>query len=182
MGRLQHMKLFIIGFMGAGKTTFARELATQLVLPHVDLDRLIEEREQASVADIFRTRGEGAFREMESRLLNEIATAPGDAVISLGGGAPCSEANIQVIKKNGTSVYLKLPLGELIKRLEADTTSGVQRPLLQTEESLGSVVRNLLRVRERFYLQADVVIDPRVINPSILQSSILLFSPPGTPP
>jgi shikimate kinase len=162
------MKAFIIGFMGAGKTTFARELAAQMNLQHVDLDQLIEERERVPTAEFFKTTGERVFREVEARLLAEIATSPGDAVISLGGGAPCTARNIDVIKQNGKSVYLKLPLGELVRRLEVDVASGVQRPLLEGDEDLQSVVRNLLRTRERFYLQADVVIDPRQVTPAIM--------------
>lgn len=166
------MKVFVIGFMGAGKTTYARALAEVLGIRAVDLDSTIEEQQGKAIGDLFESVGERAFRRMETDALRELSAGDEDAVISLGGGAPCSPGNMELIKSAGTVVYLKLPAGELLRRLEKDIDAGVQRPLLRTDERLDDLITRLLRERQPFYMKADVVVDPRVVTPIALKGTI----------
>lgn len=153
-------KIFIIGFMGAGKTKFAKRLGARLNLDTVDLDKSIEQEQEKTIPAIFEEIGEAGFRQLESKSLQDVVQEALDSVVSLGGGTPCSDENMRLIKESGTIIYLKLPKAELLKRLSEDNGE-VKRPLLQGVENLERYVSDKLRERERFYLQADVVVDPR---------------------
>jgi len=163
-------KLFIIGFIGSGKSTYAQELAARLTMPHIDLDRMIESRHGKTITEIFEKEGEKAFREIESVILKEVA-AGDDAVISVGGGAPCNEVNLNVMKESGRVIYLKLPRKVLHERLATMIENReTSRPLLTglSMSDLNSFITRMLRERERWYLQADVVVDPRWVLPETL--------------
>jgi shikimate kinase len=175
------MRIFVIGFMGAGKTTFARQLAISMKLRHVDLDARIESK-GLSIVEIFAQGGESYFREIETATLHEIIAAYDDAVFSLGGGAACSDANIALIKAAGTVVYLKLPVQELVSRLESDRMTGIGRPMLRGTGSMESQLKSLLRVRERFYARADIVVDPRYVDPTSLADILNSYRGAATNP
>lgn len=150
------MNIFLIGFMGSGKTTTGRKLASRKGLPFVDLDQKIEEKFNLSVQEIFELHGENAFREEESRQLRTYKK--GSAIISLGGGTPCSEENIKFIIENGISVYLKMDAAYLTNRLE---NAKIKRPLLKkyygNPDSMTLFIEDLLEQREYYYNQADII-------------------------
>ena len=104
--------VFLIGFMGAGKTTLGRALSGSNAFPgaarldYVDLDELIERHEGLSVREIFRTRGEAAFRSLESRMLRE-AACRNDVIIGCGGGTPCHSGNMEWMNAHGVTVLLR---------------------------------------------------------------------------
>lgn len=110
-------RVFLVGYMGAGKTTVGKELAKLAGLSFIDLDFYIEGRYHKAVSQIFAERGEEAFREIERNMLHEVAEFE-DVLISTGGGAPCFFDNMEFMNASGTTVYLKVSVEELAKRLE----------------------------------------------------------------
>lgn len=155
------MLIFLIGFMGSGKTTLGRPLASRLGYEFLDLDKVIEEGEGATVGEIFAARGEEYFRTLERRYLQDIIVHGGNAVVSTGGGTPCFNGNMELMNTNGITVYLKLSPGMLADRLMA---ARVCRPLLagKSPEELLQYIVDTLAVREEHYERANVV----VANPS----------------
>jgi shikimate kinase len=146
--------LFLVGFMGAGKSTVARLLAERLGRPFVDLDEVIEASAGGSVRGIFEERGEDAFRELESEALNSLESAE-PSVVACGGGIVVRDANRSELKRLGHVVYLKVSAGETLARVGADGT----RPLLSGPSGVLAATR-LLEARESLYAAvADVSID-----------------------
>ena len=117
-------KIYLVGFMAAGKTTVARALARRLDWQSVDIDELIEQRERQSVADIFAKHGEAYFRSLERQILAE-QMAPRHLVVATGGGTFADAQNRAAINNDGVSVWLDVPLDRLIGRVPADR----RRPL-----------------------------------------------------
>lgn len=130
-------RVFLIGFMGAGKTTVGRELARRRRARFVDLDDLIEQREGRTIAEIFASAGEQAFRRMESAALSSLLQERGqggDLVVALGGGAFVEPGNREAIRHaGGTTVLLQASLSELQRRCQNDESRRV-RPLARDEE------------------------------------------------
>jgi shikimate kinase len=149
--------VFLLGFMGSGKSSLGKKLARKLAVPFIDLDRKIEEEEGRSIPAIFASKGEAYFRERERAQLQEIIAGE-KAVIALGGGTPCREENLQLIREKGSSVYLKVPAERLIGRLRQKKEG---RPLIAqlSDQELGDFVRAKLEERTPFYEQADQVVE-----------------------
>ena len=100
------MKIFLIGFMGAGKTTVGKKLAKKMNYTFTDTDQIIEKTYKTSISTLFENKGENKFREIERRTLLSINGE--NQIVSTGGGTPCYLNNMKWIKKNGISIYLKL--------------------------------------------------------------------------
>ena len=146
--------IFLIGMMGAGKTTIGRALARRLALEFADTDRELVERTGVSVATVFEIEGEEGFRRRESALLAELAARSG-LVVATGGGAVLREANRELMRAHGTVVYLRARLDRLWERTRHDSS----RPLLQTPDPRATLAQ-LLEAREPLYLAcAHVVVD-----------------------
>lgn len=150
-------RIFLIGYMGAGKTTVGRELSKILDLSFIDLDHYIEGRYMKTVDQFFKEFGEEKFRNTERRMLEEISSFE-DVIISTGGGAPCFFDNMKLMKEAGTTVYLKASADELAKRLEIARTV---RPVLagRKGDDLKNFIKESLEKREPYYSQADIVFD-----------------------
>lgn len=148
-------RIFLIGYMGAGKTTVGRLLAQRMNLSFIDLDCYIENRYQKTVSRLFAEKGEEGFRKIEHSLLHEVAEFE-DVLVSTGGGAPCFFDNMAFMKERGTVVYLKVSVGELARRLELCKHT---RPLLKdkTPEELQNFIAEALRQREAYYNQATIL-------------------------
>ncbi|MDD5183715.1 MAG: shikimate kinase [Paludibacter sp.] len=146
-------RIFLIGYMGSGKTTIGKLLAARLGFSFVDMDKHIEEKEFKSVSQIFAEKGESEFRLIEQKCLYEVAEFE-NIVISTGGGAPCFFDNIRFMNTHGTTVYLKLSAAELADRLESSRAN--KRPLLAERkgEELQQFIAEGLAKREPFYEQA----------------------------
>jgi shikimate kinase len=148
--------IILIGFMGSGKSTVGKELAKQLNLSFVDSDEVIEKQQGKSISQIFDESGEEAFRKMEQDF---IATLPNlePGVISVGGGMPCFEDNMDRLKANGKVFYLNTSLMTLTQRLMNDREN---RPLLTdlSQNELSTYVFELLTNRTAFYRKAHVII------------------------
>ena len=155
------MLIFLIGFMGSGKTTLGHPLAKRLGYDFIDLDKAIEAGERCTVGEIFASRGEAEFRLLERKYLQDVITRGGNVVVSTGGGTPCFHANIELMNANGVTVYLKLAPGMLAARL---ASAKVCRPLLagKSVAEMEEYIVETLAVREEYYQQANVV----VANPS----------------
>jgi len=143
--------------MGSGKSTTGRKIAASLHWSFIDTDRLIEEQNGLSVAELFANHGEQHFREAEKKALIT-ASARSHTVVACGGGTPCTEENIGLMKKTGVILYLKLPVNILISRLEKSKT---RRPLLMNSgpTDLKMKVQELLERRTMWYEQADIIAD-----------------------
>ena len=107
--------VFIIGFMTAGKTSEGKRLAKLMNRKFIDLDRLIEEKEKKTVAELFSEKGEEYFREIESKTLQSI-NIKDNCIVSCGGGSPCYHNNINWIKENGIAVWLKISVDTVLKK------------------------------------------------------------------
>lgn len=109
-------KIFLIGFMGSGKSTFGKKLAKEMQLTFIDLDKVIEEKAKCSVSDIFKYLGEDTFRTMESEALKSFEHIDG-FVMATGGGTPCYFNNIEYINNSGISIYIELDTKSIYNRL-----------------------------------------------------------------
>jgi len=149
-----------MGYMGSCKTTFGKQLARKLSYHFFDLDAEIEKNEGLSISEIFSEKGEAYFRETESKILTNLLRNKNDVVLSLGGGTPCFFNNLDLIKKQSLSVYIKLPVKTLAQRLQQSNKN--KRPLISglNSKELNDFIEKQLIEREKFYLQADVVIEP----------------------
>ena len=149
------IRIFLTGYMGAGKTTLGKALARKLNLSFVDLDWYIEERYHKTVSELFKERGETGFRELERAMLHEVAEFE-DAIISTGGGAPCFFDNMDFMNRQGETVFLDVRPEALFRRLKV---AKQQRPILQnkTDDELMEFIVQALASRRPFYAQAKHV-------------------------
>ena len=156
--------IFITGFMGSGKTTFGKKLAALLKYDHLDLDQWIEENENITIEAIFKNESEQFFRELETKYLKKIVKIKKSVVVSLGGGAICFNDNLNLVKKNGLLIYIKLSPLVLTNRI---IKSKIKRPLLQNlnRKELLTEIKKLLLKRKIFYEQAHLIINDLNLNP-----------------
>jgi len=150
-------RVYIIGFMGSGKSTAGRKLAASLGWQFKDLDQEIELIAGKSIRDLFSTSGEHYFRDLEAQTLTGLKPAT-DTVISAGGGTPCYGRNMDFMMETGVVVYLKMSPAQLISRLERGKA---KRPLIKdlSSEELLKYITEKLSEREKYYLKAHIVID-----------------------
>lgn len=150
-------RYFLVGYMGAGKTTLGKILAMHKNLEFIDLDHYIENRYQKTISQIFEEVGESGFRKIESTLLKEVGEIE-NVVISTGGGAPCFFDNIEYMNQTGNTIYLKSSAESLMKRLSLCKD---KRPLIKnkSDEELLEFITGALDRREQYYNQAQIVFD-----------------------
>ncbi|MDD5107930.1 MAG: shikimate kinase [Candidatus Omnitrophica bacterium] len=147
------MNIYLVGFMGTGKTTVGRLLAAQKKWNFVDLDELIELKEQRRIVDIFAKEGERYFRKIEKKLLKQISTQK-KFVVACGGGVVLDKDNIKLMKKTGILICLCANCEEILKRVSSST----HRPILNVEKPRERI-EFLLKMRAPYYMQADKMID-----------------------
>jgi len=147
------MKIYIIGFMGAGKTTVGLELSRRLDIPFFDLDELIVASEGMPIREIFAEKGEPHFRRREMELLRSTQHLE-HGVVATGGGTFTFEENIQFVLAHGLSVYIQAPIAVLMRRIGE---KAAERPMFRDEASL----RELYQYRLRYYKMADITLDIR---------------------
>ena len=149
------IRVFLMGFMGAGKTTLGKALAKDLEVSFVDLDQYIERRYLKSVSQIFAIRGEQGFREIESRMLREVGEFD-DVIVSCGGSTPLIGDNMDFMLEHGQTVYLKCENDTLLRRLKSARS---QRPLIasKTDDELAAFIESETKRREPGYLRAEYI-------------------------
>ena len=153
------MKLFLIGYMGCGKSTLGKRLAKRANFEFVDMDSLIEQREGAPVADIFHYAGEEYFRKTERAIIEEYGDAEGDYVISTGGGVPAWRDNMERMNVIGSTVYLRRTAQQIASRLSPHGRQ--KRPKLRglNDEELVEFMTKNMAEREPFYSNATHIIE-----------------------
>ncbi len=156
-------KIILLGYMGSGKSTIAIRLSKITDIPCIDLDKKIEERTDLSIDKIFKIHGEIYFRKLERDVFIELLNAPGNAIISLGGGTPCYANNHELLKgDNIVSIYLKASVETLFERLVSNKN---KRPIIanKTNDELKEFIAKHLFDRSFYYNQAQykVSIDGR---------------------
>src|SRR5688572_16890813 len=160
--------IFLVGMMGAGKTTVGRALAHRLQMRFADTDKVLVERTGVPVATIFEIEGEEGFRRRESAVLAELAAEP-ESIIATGGGAILAAENREVMRRSGTVVYLRARIEHLWERTRHDTN----RPLLATPDPRATLTR-LLEERDPLYREAaHVVVDTGMQSAGTLAARVM---------
>lgn len=168
------MRIFLIGFMGSGKSHVGKRLADKMAYPFVDLDNWIEEKQQKSIRQLFEAIGEAAFRKIEQKALHDMAQFP-SAIVACGGGTPCFFDNMHWMNANGITIYLQTSLDILAARL---ASAKAQRPLLKDldENSLRQFISDKLAERSPFYQQASVIYEVSSNEEDIAANLVKHFS------
>ena len=160
---INFMKIFLIGFMGSGKTYWGKLLSLKLSFPFFDLDDQITSREGKTINQIFNEKGEEDFRMIEKDILYTITESHDNFVMACGGGAPCYFNNIDYMNQSGTTVWINTPIEELCKRLLEEK---MQRPLIKelTDEETRIFIQKKFADRKIYYEQANITIDENPIR------------------
>ncbi len=164
------MRIYLIGYMGSGKSTLGRRLSKHLNVQFVDMDHYIEERNYKTIPQIFSEEGEAEFRKKERKALEELSEFT-DIVIATGGGAPCFFDNIDLMNQSGKTIYLNIDPEILAERLIKSKT---ERPLIKgkSKEELVEFIDTSLRKRNEFYKQAKYQITQPDIDLEVLEKMI----------
>lgn len=146
--------IFLIGFMGSGKSTMGRAVSRMTGIPFIDLDNYIEGRFHHTVREIFAENGEARFREIERNMLHEVADFE-DVIVACGGGTPCFFDNMEYMNTHGTTVFLDTPISKLHSRLMRGRH---KRPLIaqKSEEELREYIIDALDKRMAYYSKAQI--------------------------
>lgn len=165
--------LILVGYMGSGKTTFGRKIAKQLQYEFIDADEAIESKYKLKIQDIFKQFGESHFRKLETKLIEDL-TGKENIVLSTGGGMPCFGNNMELLNQLGTTIYLQRPVSELVHRL---LHAKKPRPLIagKTEDELVQFVEQTLAEREKYYRQAQWILERNQQNLLYVNTHLLPF-------
>ncbi len=163
------MKVFLIGFMGCGKSTKAKQLANRLECPVIDLDAVIVAEQGQTIAEYFAANGEAAFRQLERETLKNYPY-PETCVVATGGGLPCFFDNMDWMNANGKTVYLQMEPAQLVSRLH----NRQKRPLIKDmdDEQLLVFIQNKLAERDLFYTQAQLVVNAFDLDAELLEEKL----------
>ena len=153
---MQHNTVFLIGFMGSGKSYWGNTWSLQAGIPFYDLDAVIETQQQKTIAQIFEEKGETHFRAIETVALENFA-GNSNAIIACGGGTPCFNNNMKWMNSNGITIYLKASPGEIMMRVKNEQAQRTLIKNLQWEE-ISSFIEKKLEEREPFYSQAKYIL------------------------
>jgi len=165
------MRIYLIGFMGSGKTHWGKRLAYRKGLPFYDLDEEIVKAEQQGIPQIFHDKGEEYFREKERDMLEAITDDHDSLILSCGGGTPCFFNNIDFMKQHGTIIWLNTAVDTLVQRLLKEKN---HRPVIKNvpDAELKLFIIKKLQNRKMYYEQADVMLHEEAIT---LDSLLKIF-------
>lgn len=148
--------VFLIGMPAAGKTYWGEQVAASLGISFIDLDKYIVTNEEADIPAIFEGEGEQVFRQKESQYLTQlVASRSTDVIIASGGGTPCFNNNLELMKASGTVIYLQAAVPHLLSNLAKDN---VRRPMLADTPDLAGFLQQLLETRKGFYEEAHIIL------------------------
>jgi len=161
------MRIYLLGFMGCGKSTLGKKLAKHTGLQFIDMDNYIEERNYKTVPRIFAEEGEAEFRKKEHKALEELSEF-NDVIIATGGGAPCFFDNMELMNETGITIYLNIAPEILAARLAESKT---ERPLIKgkTDSELLEYINETLRKRNKFYKKAAF----QITDPDIAMDEVI---------
>lgn len=164
------MRIYLIGFMGCGKSTGGKKLSARMNLPLFDIDKIIEASYGLTVSELFAAKGEEHFRKIERDSLHDTLIQR-SAIISCGGGTPCYYDNMGWMKENGVTVYLKCSPGFLFSRLHLKKA---KRPLIANmdDAELQTYILDKLQQREVYYNKADIIFSPEDTDYDVLQDKL----------
>ena len=151
--KINKKNICIMGLMGSGKSVIGKDLSNYLNLKFYDTDKEIEIKTKKSISAIFNDEGEAYFRKIEEKICLELLTYD-NCVISLGGGSIINKKIRMAIKESSYSIYLKVKLNNLYKRLK----SSKKRPLLDKNKDNKEILKNLYNERQKFYIKADFTV------------------------
>ena len=164
------MNIYLVGYMGSGKSTIGKLLSGKIGFSHLDLDDFFEENYRISIMDFFRKYDEGVFRRIETNMLKK-TIAYSNHIISTGGGTPCFNNNMEIINTNGFSVYIQMHPKSLFDRLKH-----ARRPRPRTitldDEALKKRIKEDMVVREKYYQQAQMEVKGEDIDIDALAAKI----------
>ena len=165
------MRVYLIGFMGSGKSHWGRLVSARMKLPFYDLDDVIVQKAGKSIAAIFAELGEEQFRTLEKELLEELTESNPDLVLSCGGGTPCFFGNIDYMKDHGKVIWLNTSLDTLVARLVKEKN---HRPLIRDipDAELKAVINKKLHDRKLYYEQAHLSLPEETLSLEQIQSAI----------
>lgn len=163
--------VILVGFMGAGKSTVGKLLAETIGVPFIDSDEWIAAKEQATVSDVFASKGEAYFRQLEKAFLDQLAHEQ-PAIVAVGGGLPCFSDNIMVLNSLGYVIYINTSLQTLTQRLKNDR---INRPMLNAlkDDELFRYAEDLIAKRKVFYKMAQMIIPNESNKPMDVVEKIL---------
>ena len=163
--------IFIVGYMGAGKSTGGRRLAQAMNLPFMDTDAAIVEDTGMDIPALFDALGEAGFRAAERRVIERVVRGGKRLVVATGGGTPCHGDNMAFMRQHGKVVYFKVGLDALLARLQARRK---ERPLIADipDAELKGFIREHLAGREQFYTQAHITVDADALDGERMASVI----------
>lgn len=168
--------VFLIGYMGSGKTTLGRAVAKRAGIDFIDLDDYIEQRERLTIRQIFAEHGEEAFRAIERAALMEVSNhRESDVIVACGGGTPCFGDNMDLLRQHGLTVYLCAPHHSLLSRLKEGRA---KRPLIASlsDAQLDEFIKKQMEWREPFYQKAKITFDSsRLENEQEVTESVDAF-------
>jgi len=172
------MKIFLIGYMGCGKSTKAKQLAHRLNCPVIDLDAEIVKQSGKSIAAFFEAFGESGFRDYESNMLKTYPY-PEHCIVATGGGLPCFFDNMEWMNENGVTIYLQMEPGQLVSRLH----NRQKRPLIKdlNDEELLEFIKVKLEERTVFYKKARLIVNAFDLDAEHLEKMLLNFTQNSTP-
>lgn len=153
------MLIFLIGYMGCGKSTIGRKLSARMECDLIDTDQAIERSEGMSVAEIFECKGEEYFRVLEQKLLTELVKRKGDCIVSTGGGLPMWGDNMATMRRAGRTVYLYRTPESILGRMS--DRGRAKRPKLRglSDEEVLAYMRENIAIRDGVYRTADLVVN-----------------------
>ncbi len=156
-------KIFLVGYMGSGKSNAGKKIAAKLNFEFIDLDKFIEEEYGMSISDIFAQKGQSEFRAMEHNSLKKIIGLNKNILVSCGGGTPCYYNNMVLMNSNGMTIYLKMSADALANRL---INAKGHRPLIdgKTHDELKKFINEHLEKREDFYHKAQYTVKGKDLN------------------
>ncbi|MDR0872923.1 MAG: shikimate kinase [Prevotellaceae bacterium] len=165
--------IFLIGYMGTGKTTLGKLLSARLGMPFVDLDAYIEKRFFKSIAQVFEERGEDGFRKTEAAMLRETVDFE-NTIVATGGGTPCFFDNMALMNERGVTIYLQTSPETLCETLAKAKS---KRPLIadKTDEELLAFIKENVAKREAFYTQARFTVNMESDIENIVQGIVELL-------